>query len=215
LDISSSIEVRWFLDDASGTEATAAKAWFAGVSPQRTREDRYLLTGRDDIGFKARVEGDNPAKLETKYLLGSLGPAMLHERIVGNVERWRKLSLEAHDPALEKSGEWIRVAKTRRLRKFACEGRVVRQVDAMSRLDVGCAVEVTELEYDAAAGPGQAMTIGLDAFGPTESLLDVLLRVCETALASVADLRLGFDRSESYPRWLARIAASRGTPPPP
>jgi len=96
MEIRSSIEVRWFVDDASA-EAKAARAWFRDVAPQSKREDHYLLTGRNDVGFKARVEEGLPAKLETKFLLGSLGPALLHERFVGHIERWRKLASPRRD----------------------------------------------------------------------------------------------------------------------
>lgn len=210
MDILNNIEVRWFIDDAVGVEATAAKAWFADVTAEAKREDHYLLTGRDDIGFKARIQSGKPAKLETKYLLGSLGPALLHDAFVGNVERWRKLSIEATDAALEKRGEWMKITKSRRARKFSCEGegRIVKPIDLASRADAGCLVECTELEYELSGERRRAVTIGVDAFGPTERLLDVLLRVCETALLPAKDLHLGFDCSDSYPRWLARITDS-------
>jgi hypothetical protein len=200
MEIRSSVEVRWFLEDTKSTEATAARAWFADVKAQKPREDRYLITGRDDLGFKARVDEGGSLKLETKYLLGSLGPALLHERIVGNVERWRKLSLAATDPTLEKDGEWFRVSKTRRMRKYACEGRGVQTVDASANPAAGALVELTELGYDGR----EALTIAVDAFGSDEQVLDVLLRVCAVAFESADGLRLGFDRSASYPRWLAR-----------
>ncbi len=208
VDILSSMEVRWFVDDAS-SEATAARAWFDGVKAEGKREDHYLLTGRDDFAFKARVQEGVPSKLETKYLLGSLGPALLHERFVGNVESWRKLSVEASDPALEQRGEWARVTKQRRMRRFGCEGKTVHALDGASRPSAGCNVELTELELELAGARRKALTIGFEAFGPTERLLDVLLRVSEAALESARGLRLGFERSESYPRWLAHLQSIR------
>lgn len=204
MEIRSSIEVRWFLDDVDGPEAKAARAWFADVAPQPRREDRYLLTGREDIGFKARAEGGAAAKLETKYLVGGLGPALLHDHIVGNVERWKKLSLAANDSALERDGEWIRIAKTRRMRKFACEGRVVEPINASVDSPAGALVELTELELPT-RGRRTALTIAIDVFGPDERLLDILLRTCEVALEPAKGLTLGCERSVSYPRWLARL----------
>jgi hypothetical protein len=210
VEILSNIEVRWFIDDVVSIEATAAKAWFAGVPAAARREDRYLLTGRDDIGFKARIQSGTAAKLETKYLLGSLGPALLHDGFVGNVERWRKLSVDASDPALEKGGEWLKLMKARRARKFSCEGRLVKPIDAKARADAGCLIECTDLEYEVSGHKRRALTVGIDAFGPAEMLLEILLRVCETALVPAKDLHLGFECSESYPRWLARVRARCG-----
>lgn len=206
MDILSTVEARWFIEDISGRNAAAARSWFAGVSPEGAREDRYLVTGREDIGFKARVQEGRPAKIETKYLLGSLGPAMLHERFVGNVERWCKLSLDASDPALEQRGEWMNVTKVRRTRHFAYEGGVVKSVTNGAPVDAGCLVELTELDVRASSGSRRALTVGLEAFGPTERLLDVLLRVCEHALEAAKDLRLGFEHTSNYPGWLARLA---------
>ncbi len=106
MDIFTSFEVRWFLDDEA---AEAARTLFRDVPVQGAREDRYLVTGRDDLGFKARGEKGMPARVETKYLLASLGPTPLHDSAVGEIERWRKLSIEVDDPALEKDGQWIHV----------------------------------------------------------------------------------------------------------
>jgi hypothetical protein len=208
MDILSSIEVRWFVDDASA-EAKAAKAWFHDVAPQKKREDRYLLTGRSDISFKARVEEGSQAKLETKFLLGSLGPALLHERFVGHIERWRKLSLTATDPELQAKGEWIRLAKVRRLRKLAYEEGVVRRVEVADNPVAGCGVEMTELAFELRGETRRTVTVGLQAFGPEPMLLDVLLRVCPIAFESAAGLQLGFAQSESYPAWLARTVAGQ------
>ena len=105
MEVLDSIEVRWVIDDVDGQRARLVKAWCAGVPAEGVREDRYLMTGRDDLGFKARVESGKPAKVETKYLIGSLGATRLHERVVGVVERWRKLSLELDDPTLEQHGK--------------------------------------------------------------------------------------------------------------
>jgi hypothetical protein len=195
VDILETVEARWFIDDVGSDVARIAKAWFAGVAPQAPREDRYLITGRDDLGFKARIERGRPSRVEAKYLLESLGPRQLHARASGVVERWRKLSLELADPALEKDGVWMGVVKRRRL-------RVLRDGDG------GCGVELTEIECEHAGARSQALTIGLEAFGPSSALLGVLVRAGQTAFAA-SDLRLEVERSESYPRWLTRIVERR------
>src|SRR5882724_12110012 len=66
-----SVEVRWFLPNDERV-ISAVHAWFKAVPAERERRDDYLNTGRDDLGFKARDIEKQPAKLETKYLIGSL-----------------------------------------------------------------------------------------------------------------------------------------------
>jgi hypothetical protein len=207
MDVLSSIEVRWFLD-VTGPTAAAARAVFADVPAGGKREDRYLLTCRDDISVKARIEEGAPAKVETKYLLGSLGPMRLHENLVGNVERWRKLSLTLHDNAVANDGSWVTIAKNRRLRKLAYDGTTLVPVDAKSSPPAGCAIELTELEYELRGKTRQALTVGLDVFSPNlddaRVVLDILTRACACAFDSRAALCLDAGSSESYPHWLAR-----------
>lgn len=212
MDILDTIEARWFLDDAGGAAATAARACFAKVAVEGPREDRYLLTGRDDIGLKARVALGKPATVEAKYLLGSLGPTRLHARITGVIERWRKLSLELADPALQKDGAWIRVVKSRRLRKLGYEEGVLKEIALEARASAGCGVELTELEYDDGVGRGHSLTVALEAFGPEALLLDVLLGACREVFDSASALELEAGASKGYPRWLATISDGSGRP---
>jgi hypothetical protein len=209
MEIAGTIEARWFLDDIDGPVAAAARRWFDGVADEGKREDRYLLLARDDVGFKARIEEGRPTRIETKLRLGSLGPSELYGSVVGNVEQWEKLSLEANDAALERDGRWIRLAKRRQLRRYRVDHhRVVAVADTTERLAAGCAVELTELAWTTGVGfaPGRSITIGLEAFGPETERLDVLLRTCAAAFASAPpDLRLEAASSESYPSWLRRF----------
>jgi hypothetical protein len=206
MEILDTIEVRWFIEDLSSPEASAGRAWFEGVQPEGDRTDRYLVTDRCDVGFKARREQGKHEKVETKYLVDSLGPMQLHDRFTGNVERWRKLSLDLVDTALEKTGTWVRVEKRRRLRRYRYENGAVSLIDDPTECpDAGCGLELTELEYHVASENGRALTIGVEAFGPRPILLDVFLRASKRAFESASGLRLTADRSESYPRWLRRV----------
>jgi len=209
MEILSSLEARWFIDDLEGASAKAAREWFERVEVQGKRADRYLLTGRDDIGFKARVEEGRPAKIEIKYLLDSLGATPVHDGFVGTLERWQKLSLTVTDDALEKQGEWVRIAKARRLRKFAYDHGVVRPAAADALPEAGCGVELTELDYEVFGTKKRALTLGVEAFGPKHLLLEVFQRVGEVAFEDARGLRLGEDRSESYPAWLTRVGSTR------
>jgi hypothetical protein len=202
MDIFDSVEVRWFIDDDD--LARAATAIFAGAPPEGRREDRYLVTGRNDIGVKARVEVGKPAKLETKYLLESLGATRLHDRFTGVVERWRKLSLEMADPTLEKNGMWVRVKKSRQLRRFEWTGDGVRPALA-GRFAAGCLVELTALEVDIEKRHERSLTLGFEAFGPENLLVEILSRTATAAL-DTAPFALDAKSSASYPSWLAVLA---------
>lgn len=209
MEILTSMEVRWFFDHSKGTSARAARAWFDGTPDEGERVDRYLVTDRNDIGFKARAEAGEPEKVETKYLVGSLGPTRIFDGVVGEIERWRKLSLELVDPKLEQNGTWIRVAKRRRLRKYRDDenGDIVQVPDPKSeRPAAGCGVELTELVID---GEALALTFGLEAFGPEQALLDILLRTSKAVFASTGGLRLDARQSESYAQWVLRMASAR------
>jgi len=215
MEILSSIEVRWFIGHDDPT-AKAATQWFEGTPVEGSRENRYLVTGREDIAFKAPVEEGKPTKVETKYLLGSLRETQLHGAVVGDIERWRKLSLDLVDPTLERDGIWARVSKARRLRKYRYGDGIVSQISDVknNRPDIGCGLELTELDYQIPFShgsgercQGRALTLGLEAFGPKHILIDLLLRVCEVAFASAPDsLCLASKSSSSYPRWLDRVA---------
>jgi hypothetical protein len=203
LDIFDTIEVRWFLDDARA--AAAARASFGSLPPEPPREDRYLVTGRDDLGFKARLVAGKPTLVETKYLLESLGPTELRAGVAGVVERWRKLSIELADPELERDGAWVRVVKSRRQRKLAYEDGVVRPIAADARCSVGCSVELTELEWDRRGARGSGLTLALEAFGPEAAARDALLAAAREAFAAAPDVALGTSASKSYPQWLATL----------
>jgi hypothetical protein len=204
LEILDSLEVRWFLSDADSALA-AARAWFASTSPEGRRVDAYLRTGRDDLGFKARQVEDQPTKVETKYLLGELGPVPIGLGAIGKLERWRKISLMLDDSMLKKDGSWRTVEKERRLRKFAFQGGIASEVTTAARPDAGCGIELTQLRWQdesRAVAPAIAWTLGLEAFGPELMLLEIFQTTCRAALEAGLKLELGSELSMSYPQWL-------------
>ena len=204
MDILDSLEARWFLADDHST-AQAACAWFEGVSSEGTRVDHYLFTGRDDLGFKARRAENQPVKVETKYLLGSLGAVQLATGVVGKLERWRKLSLALDDSRLQNQGAWLALDKDRRLRKFAFDEGQAAEVPMSARLDAGCGVELTRLRWRNGDSDAMKWTLGLEAFGPPDRLLEVMLATCRAAFAQAPTLALAAAQSESYPSWLRSL----------
>jgi hypothetical protein len=208
MEILDSLEVRWFL--AEGAPALKlARPWFDAVSPEPRRRDEYLLTGRDDIGFKARVVEGQASKLETKYRLQALGGLELAPGVAGCVESWRKLSLALDDAELRKQGAWRGLAKARWLRRFEFGGGVAREVSGKARLEAGCGLELTELRWESATGgaPRVEWTLAFESFGANVVLLDVLEATCRAALGSGLSLSLGSESSMSYPEWLSRSGA--------
>jgi len=204
MDILESLEVRWFLPPDSKTSA-ALDAWFKSTPEEGTRIDHYLATGRDDLGFKARIAADQPTKVETKYLLGSLGVVELAPEISGELQRWTKLSLELDDPKLRRDGTWLSVTKKRRLRKYAVAlmpTAGATEVAIKDRPGVGCGVELTKLEYTTNAKDCVEWTFGLEAFGPKTQLLDVLQAVCRAITSESTLPELRAEWTASYASWL-------------
>jgi hypothetical protein len=202
VDILDSLEVRWFLPPDS-TASAVLETWFKSAAEDGARTDHYLATGRHDLGFKARIVADQPAKVETKYLLGSLGVVELAPEMFGELQRWTKLSLEIEDAKLQRAGAWLAVMKKRRLRKYAVTlTSAATEVLVTERPDVGCGVELTRLEYTSNAIKRVEWTFGLEAFGPKEQLLHVLQAVCRAIASGSALPELRAEWTASYPSWL-------------
>ena len=72
MEILESLEVRWFLPPGASV-GPVLESWFGPTQDEGKRIDHYLRTGRSDLNLKARLEEGKPAKVETKYLVGSLG----------------------------------------------------------------------------------------------------------------------------------------------
>ncbi|AKU99809.1 hypothetical protein AKJ09_06473 [Labilithrix luteola] len=203
MDIFRSVEVRWFFDDAATPEIQVVRELFEAAHAEPVRTDVYLVTGREDLGFKARMLGGR-ARLETKYRLGALGPVELSPNVVGCVESWTKLSIENDDPQLEDQGRWLRVEKRRSLRKFAVNNDVVSEVSSDANEEAGAGFELTILGGDCAAG---GCTLGIEAFGPEPRLLVTLLLVARFVFARAPGVVLGAGASFGYPAWLERLAS--------
>jgi hypothetical protein len=203
MDVLESLEVRWFMSDFDPVVAVAV-SWFGPASREGSRVDDYLLTGRTDLGFKARAVENQPTKIETKYLIGSLGAVTIAPGVTGKLERWRKLSLALEDPKLKKDGAWLTVEKDRQLRKFAFQSGAASEVPVGARPDAGCGVELTRLRYWSVGEPNvrTAWTLGLEAFGPEDGLLQVLQTTCGAAFSGGLQLSVDSACSMSYPEWL-------------
>jgi hypothetical protein len=170
--------------------------------------DHYLTTDRNDLSFKARLAAGKPTKVETKYLVGSLGVVDLAPQMTGELQRWTKLSLVLDDPELKQHGAWVEVKKTRQLRKFAISMTpvlVAKEVAADAFVPIGCGIELTRLKYQIADTSRAEWTFGLEAFGPKTQLLDVLRATVDsiTVQGGLPALRAAW--TSSYASWLRAL----------
>jgi hypothetical protein len=207
VELLDSLEIRWFLTENTDD----LRDWFKAAAREGDRVDHYLMTERDDVGLKVRLVGEQPAKLETKYRLGSLGAVQIAQNVIGTIERWRKVSTRAEgDTALLQTDTWLSVHKDRRLRKLVVENGISREVPASARPDVGCAFELVELRHHRTRDRDSAIayTVGFEAFGPTANLLDILLTACRAAFSETPNLALDARDSMGYPAWVQTL----GTP---
>jgi hypothetical protein len=202
MDILESMEVRWFF---RGRPSPAlVLRWFGDIQSEGERTDWYLRGKRADLGFKARLKVGDPAKAETKALLGSLGATQLAPGVHGVVERWQKLSLTVDDPDLKKHGVWVAVKKDRLLKRYAWQEGSVSAVPSQLRLDAGAGFELTLLSGDPRI---DGYTVGVEAFGPSAELLSILERTCSAALSEASEAGLTAEASMSYPEWLSKLPA--------
>jgi hypothetical protein len=202
MEILESLEVRWFLPPGVSV-AAMLESWFGPTQDEGKRIDHYLTTGRSDLNLKARLEEGKPAKVETKYLVGSLGAIDLATNISGELQRWTKLSLSLNDPKLKQHGVWLEVTKRRQLRKYKITMTPAPEVNEVSISDypaIGCGVELTRLDYAIDGATHVEWTFGLEAFGPKSQLLDVLQTTLRAISPGLPNLPAGW--TASYATWL-------------
>ena len=207
MEILESLEVRWFMKQEQSA-AAALQKWFASTPDEGERADHYLATDRNDLSFKARLSAGKPAKVETKYLVGSLGVVDLAPHMIGELQHWTKLSLALNDPKLKQHGAWLEVKKTRQLRKFdvsTAPALLAKEVAADAFVPIGCGVELTRLEYQIADTPRIEWTFGLEAFGPKTQLLEVLRATVESIKAQAGLPPLRPSQTLSYASWLLAL----------
>jgi hypothetical protein len=194
MEILESLEVRWFLPPAGTPVGAALEEWFRSTKDEGARSDQYLATGRSDLSFKARLEEGKPAKVETKYLVGSLGVVELAPKISGDLQRWAKLSLTLNDPKLKQHGIWLELTKKRQLRKFAITmtpALGAKEVPVSDYPPIGCGVELTGLDYVIDGTTHVEWTFGLEAFGPKSQLVDVLQATIRAISPGLPDMPAG------------------------
>ena len=201
-----SAEVRWFFPDGDA-RVPALVAWFSSVKAEEPRVDRYLRRARSDLGLKLRGAKPSSAdlKLEAKFLVASPGAIELG-RVRGRVERWRKVAFTVASSSLEDDGAWLAIEKERRARRWALAGGAAREVSG-GALESGCNAELTALCAIDGDRRRRAWTLGLEAFGREDALLQTLEESARALFSEQPSLTIGSDRAASYPSWIAAANA--------
>jgi len=145
--------------------------------------------------------------LDVKSYLGSPGILGLPVRGLGRLESWRKWSFVHDGPRLAPTMPpgWVTVRKARQSTWFPLPAGQ-DPVPGPSPAGTGCMAELT----DADAGGRLMWTVGLEATGSAELLLDAVQHAVGLLFASPLPPEAGFslDNSWSYARWLYREPGS-------
>jgi hypothetical protein len=195
-------EVRWFYE---GRAPADVEAWFRGGGREPTvqpvRVDHYLrLEDGEHLGVKLR-EG----RLEVKQRGRTLPITRFNARVAGVTELWRKWSLPlAGGPQSVSSSacpgiSWIEVDKERaHCRYRLLEGRRILLTSTDWYPDQGCDLELTAVRVRGKAW----WTLALEAFGPSGSVHENLLRVAEVVFGAGEPPTMDAAASYGYPQWL-------------
>ena len=203
MDILESLEARWFF---AGHDPNIADLndWFKDVPIENDgrRDFYYFDPQRPDLNAKERTGEGKPPKLEFKYRVGILGSTRFTPSVVGQLERWIKVSVALPSAAISSDARCVEVKKKRRLRKFKFEAGTCVEVSAKDRPEAGCGVEFTELTGVRAGGSKQGCSFGLEAFGPPPVSLEGLQNTIRMLAAERPSLRLDAAQSSNYSSWL-------------
>jgi hypothetical protein len=201
-----SAELRWFF---KGPLPSSVKEWFCGSKlcrEERSRTDHYLVfPGSNSVGLKIR----DGRKLQAKARVREPEPFSLPGgAVIGRLDSWVKWSNDDEDVAGRLAGLrfgdplWVSVIKERSMRKFQLDDQHVTEVDANTRQDRGCTVELTRITLPDSLW----WSLAFESFGPTP-LTDDVARTAAHFLKLIPDGLVLTERdSMAYPEWLNRLA---------
>jgi len=196
-------EVRWFFD---GPVPSEIEQWFCRgglLSAAAAREDFYLRFPAS-LGLNVKLR---EGRLEIKSLMTTLGSRRFAPDAAGTVQLWEKRTggdaaaaefewLRTSAPDL-----WIAVRKGRTLRKFACNGEAIAEVDAGTVLPAeGCIAELTKILVNGA----DYWSFAFEAWGDPTQAEALLARIAGHVLADSHRPPRPFSAADShaYPDWL-------------
>jgi len=210
-----SAEVRWFYPSDTFKKGSPpsppneVQQWFQQESallwPPKERTDRYLLLpGCETTSVKAR-EG----RFEVKAIRGASETVSYGKGVSGRSDAWIKWSygeqrVEVFIEALEQEPEgWLDVTKWRWMRKFSLDYSNLVEVSVRDQPLQGGNIELTAIQ----ASDNHWWTIGLEAFGPAETVRENLHSVANHFFTkSKPPIALHTTNSCPYPVWLNSLA---------
>jgi hypothetical protein len=201
-----SVELRWFF---SGSFPSGVKEWFCGSElcrEEESRTDHYLVfPGSTSLGLKLR----GGRKLQVKARIREPGPLSLSGgAVVGRLDAWVKWSNDDGDVADHLAGLrfgdplWVSVIKDRWLRKFQFDDRQLTEVNADTRHDRGCTIELTRITLPDSCW----WSLAFESFGPTLLPADVARTAAHFLKLLPQGLILTERDSMAYPEWLNHLA---------
>ena len=198
-----SAEVRWFFHQ---TVPADVFAWFCGnrrLDPETRPDDYLVIPNCETIGVKMR----DAKKFEVK---AQTAAPKLREwgSVRGRVDEWVKWSFDdaafaAAGAAMLSSERWVRVKKSRYLRKFSADADSIFEVDANRTPfpGAGCNVELTSVQLP---DGDDWFSFSFEAFGPPIRTVTILNATIELFLSRpIPGVRLDASTSLNYPAWLA------------
>ena len=202
----SSAEIRWFI---KGEIPADVFDWFIGLNEnyitQPERTDNYLILSKDDsLGIKLR-EG----RIECKQRLKQIGKISPGISVEGMAEKWKKWSFELIESKDEFSGmlsdkEWLPVQKKRILVNYGIsEEKIIAQKEPFNYKN-GCITEITSVK----AKNEQWWTLGLEAYGEVNRLLDNLVLISHLILNDRSNVQLIMKDSMGYPGWIKNLLST-------
>jgi hypothetical protein len=220
--------IDWFTKPIGGYGSNPEELLtFEGEDPKSPRIDSYLiLGGASTVGTKLRG-GDKGTSLEVKAQASAPATFQFQEGISGRVDSWVKWSFKDDSltkalAPMQQTGQWIRIAKDRWLRKISADGRepqfvvadakAYKKNPALGKLpDYGCNFELTQLYVDNDRENSRKAwyTICLEAFGPdisrTPAVLSSCARLCFRELGFPSSIKFHESNSFSYPAWFVKL----------
>jgi hypothetical protein len=203
-------ELRWFYP---GFPPEAIARWFETQCPQQgpvnpeTRDDLYLFTPDCDyLNIKWRQE-----RLEIKWRQAEWDSVQFGDCLSGNLETWQKCACEELTPTMpgdaEAKGTWVRVSKRRSQRFYQVQNATIEPIGGDRPISQGCSLELTQL----AIADQPWWSLALEAFGPTNTLIDTLKATATVLSTSYPpEFPLTPAASFAYPHWLQQVLQEKG-----
>jgi hypothetical protein len=198
------VEARWFFP---GEIPPAVSTWFMSAAPssvsEPVRTDYYLnLVDQDALGIKVRG-----GWLEIKQRQSSIGRFQFQEKVIGQLESWRKWGINigslSGKPAKEIQKMWIPIVKERQMYCYILSGGNWQAHGGKLGLeDHGCEIELSKI----IAFNRRWWSFAFEASGRSKQYKRLLIETSKRFLDLGDPPSLPLSNSYSYPTWIELTA---------